>query len=302
MINKRAQAIVEGSLLSGIAVILWWLSYYIFPFIFLCSLPFIFLSYKWDWKISSLSLIVTLMVVSLFINPLNTFFLYLPSGVLGIVLGWGIKKDLSLGKLFFLSSSANLFLELLTIAGSIILFKLPLERVLGIDILKEGLKNSFNIEYLEGIQKQILSSINLIIPSLLILSSFSQVILNYWIAYKIFKRFKWNLKALPSIDTLRIPRKLWNILFITLILSLVLSYFTSLGINIFNNVIFLLQFLLVLEGFFVIWSYLQKNISSNFLKILIILFFLFNPFLTFFVFILGVIDIFYPIREKFLMR
>lgn len=315
MINKKTQALVEGSLLAGIAIIISWLAYYIFPFVFLCSLPFIFLSYKWNWKISLLSLLVTLIILSLFINPLNTFFIYFPSGVLGIVLGWGIRKELSLGKLVFLSSIANLFLELLTLTGTIIIFKLPLEKALGVDILKESWKNSLNfiqsfsknldpssIKYLEETQKQIFNSINIIIPSLLILASFFQVILNYWIAQKIFKRFKWNFKPLPSLDTLRISRKLWNILFLALIFSFILSFSNPLGINMFNNIIFLLQFLLILEGFFVIWSYLKRYISSNPLRFLIILFFLFNPFLTFFVFILGIIDMFYPIREKFLLK
>ncbi|MCX7845933.1 MAG: YybS family protein [Dictyoglomaceae bacterium] len=312
MINKSTKAIVEGSLLAGIAVIIFWLSYFIFPFIFLCSLPFLFLSYKWGFKISLISLIVSLVISSLFLTFLNALFLYFPSGILGIVLGIGIKRNLSLGKLFLLGGSINLILEVLTILGGMLLFKIPFEKVLGIDIMKESWKNSLNfiksfldensIKDLMGNQDQFFNFLNIIIPSLLILSSFFQVVINYWIAQKIFIRFKLNIKPLPSLDTLRIPKILWNILFVILIFSFILSLFTPLGINIFNNGVFLLQFLLILEGCFVLWSLLKKYIYSKIMKIFIIFLFIFNPFLTFLLFIVGIIDIFYPIREKFLLR
>lgn len=312
MINIKTHAIVEGSLLAGIAVIIFWLSYFIFPFIFLCSLPFLFLSYKWGIKISLISLIVSLIISSFFLTPLNAFFLYFPSGILGIVLGVGIKQNLNFGKLFFLGGSVNLILEILTILGGMLLFKIPFEKVLGIDVMKEGWKNSLNfiksfsdeksLRNLIENEDQIFNFLKIIIPSLLILSSFFQVIINYWIAQKIFTRFKLNIKPLPSFDTLKIPKNLLNILFIILIFSIILSYYSSLGIDIFNNGVFLLQFLLIIEGFFVLWSFMKKYIYSKIAKILIIFLFLFNPLLTFLLFVIGVVDIFYPIREKFLSR
>jgi uncharacterized protein YybS (DUF2232 family) len=309
---KRTQAIVEGGLLSGIAVVLCWLSYFIFPFVFLCSLPFIFLSYKWNWKISTLALLVSLIILSLIINPLNTFFIYFPSGVLGIILGWGIKKNLNIGKLIFLGSFVNLILEIFIIFLSMIIFKIPLEKAIGIDILKESYQNSFNfiqslfknsdslnLKYLQDIQKQIISSVSLIIPSILILSSFFQVVLSYWITQKIFKRFKWNLRPIPPIENLRIPGIIWNITFVLLIISLILTLYFK-NVIFYQNIIFLFQFLLLLEGFFVVLSFLKKFINSNVIRILIILLFLFNPFLSMIIFIIGLIDIFYPLREKFL--
>ncbi len=300
MSNKNTQAIVEGSLGAGISVIIFWLSYLFFPFIFLCSLPFLFLSYKWGFKISFISLIVSLTISSFILPPLNACFLYFPSGILGIVLGIGIKKEISLGKLFLLGGSIGLILEILTVLGGMLLFNISFEKVLGIDIMRESLKNSF--KYLTENHDQFIKFINIIIPSLLILSAFFQVVINYWIAQKILIRFKLNIKPLPSLDTLRVPKKIWNILFIVLVFSIILSYFSSFGINIFNNGVFLLQFLLLIEGFFVIWGFLKKYIYSKIIRIFMVFIFLFNPILIFLLFIIGIIDIFYPIREKFLLR
>ncbi len=193
-----------------------------------------------------------------------------------------------------------------------LLFHISFEKVLGIDIMKESWKNSLNfiksfsnensIKYLMETQDQFIKFINIIIPSLLILSTFFQVVINYWIAQKILTRLKLNIKPLPSFDTLRVPKKIWNILFIVLVFSIILSYFSSFGINIFNNGVFLLQFLLLIEGLFVLWGFFKKYIYSKIIRIFMVFLFLFNPILIFLLFIIGIIDIFYPIREKFLLR
>ncbi|MCS7201619.1 MAG: YybS family protein [Dictyoglomus sp.] len=310
--NKKTQAIVEGSLLVGIAVIIFWLSYFIFPFFFLCSLPFLFLSYRWGLRISFISLIISLIISILFLTPLNVFFLFFPSGVLGIILGFGIRNNLSLGRLFFLGGSINLILEILTILGGMFLLNIPFEKALGIDIMKDSWRNSLSflksfldensIKDLSENYNQIFNFLNIVIPSILIISSFFQVIFNYWIAQKILQRFKVNIRPIPSLETLKIPIKLLNILLIMLLISFFISYFLPLGVNIFNNFVFLLQFLLITEGFFVLWSFLKNFIYSKIIRILIIFLFIFNPLLTFLLFIVGTIDIFYPIREKFLMR
>jgi len=67
MFNTRSVA--EGSLITAISIILFWLSYWFFPLIFFCSLPFIFLSYRHNIKISFLSLLISFILASLMMNP-----------------------------------------------------------------------------------------------------------------------------------------------------------------------------------------------------------------------------------------
>ncbi|PMQ02516.1 MAG: hypothetical protein CBR30_02445 [Dictyoglomus sp. NZ13-RE01] len=313
MKNKEIQALVEGSLFAGITVVITWLSYYIFPLVFLSSVPLVFLSYRWNLKISFLSFIVSILILSLILSPVNSFLFFAPSGILGIVLGWSIKKKYPLSKIIFLSSLICFFTELFNIFISMVFFKLPFDKALGLDLMRESIDNSFNLlksfnldqnylKSLEEMYKEFFKSINIIIPSILLFSAFFQGVFNYWIVQKVFKRFGWEIPTLPSLDNLKIPQKIWRILATILIVSFILGIiplFSKVGLYFFNNVLFVFQFLVILEGIFVSLSFLKRVFYSKIIRAIILLLIIFNPFFSFILFIIGFIDIFYPLREKF---
>jgi uncharacterized protein YybS (DUF2232 family) len=313
MFNTRS--IAEGSLITAISVILFWLSYWFFPLIFFCSLPFIFLSYRHNIKISFLSLLISFILASLMMNPFSTFALFLPSGFFGIFIGYGIKAKWNIYKLLFVGFVILLFFQVLDILISMIFFKIPFEKALGLDVYKESWQKSSELlskyfkdkesQEIINLQGSFVKNINLFIPTLLIISAFTQVIINYLIAERVLRRFQVDIPKLPNIEYLRIPKKLLFILFLIYIISglaysflKTLSWLQYLGINI----SLLIQALVLVNGYIFLWIFLKKYIEGKWLRWLLLILIILNPIFGSIIFIVGLIDIFYPLREKILMK
>jgi uncharacterized protein YybS (DUF2232 family) len=313
MFNTRS--IAEGSLISAISIILFWLSYWFFPLIFFCSLPFIFLSYRHNIKISFLSLLISFILASLMMNPFSTFALFLPSGFFGIFIGYAIKAKWNIYKLLFVGFVILLFFQVLDILISMIFFKIPFEKALGLDVYKESWQKSSELlskyfkdkesQEIINLQGSFVKNINLFIPTLLIISAFTQVIINYLIAERVLRRFQVDIPKLPNIEYLRVPKKLLFILFLIYIISgltysflKTLSWLQYLGINI----SLLIQALVLVNGYIFLWIFLKKYIEVKWLRWLLLILIILNPIFGSIIFIVGLIDVFYPLREKILMK
>uniref|UniRef100_A0A7C3MP96 DUF2232 domain-containing protein n=1 Tax=Dictyoglomus thermophilum TaxID=14 RepID=A0A7C3MP96_DICTH len=313
MFNTRSVA--EGSLITAISIILFWLSYWFFPLIFFCSLPFIFLSYRHNIKISFLSLLISFILASLMMNPFSTFALFLPSGFLGIFIGYGIKAKWNIYKLLFIGFVIILFFQVLNIMISMIFFKIPFEKALGLDVYKESWQKSSELlskyfkdkesQEIINLQGSLVKNINLFIPTLLIISAFTQVIINYLIAERVLRRFQVDIPKLPNIESLRVSKKLLFILFLIYIITGItysflktLPWIQYLGINI----SLLIQALVLVNGYIILWIFLKNYIMVKWLRWLLLIFIILNPIFGSIIFIGGLIDIFYPLRDKILMK
>ncbi len=313
MFNTRSVA--EGSLITAISIILFWLSYWFFPLIFFCSLPFIFLSYRHNIKISFLSLLISFILASLMMNPFSTFALFLPSGFLGIFIGYGIKAKWNIYKLLFIGFVIILFFQVLNIMISMIFFKIPFEKALGLDVYKESWQKSSELlskyfkdkesQEIINLQGSFVKNINLFIPTLLIISAFTQVIINYLIAERVLRRFQVDIPKLPNIESLRVSKKLLFILFLIYIITGItysflktLPWIQYLGINI----SLLIQALVLVNGYIILWIFLKNYIMVKWLRWLLLIFIILNPIFGSIIFIGGLIDIFYPLRDKILMK
>ncbi|HOJ92232.1 MAG TPA: DUF2232 domain-containing protein [Dictyoglomaceae bacterium] len=318
MRELKVRSIVEGGLITGLSIIFTWLTYWFFPFFFVCPLPLMFLSYRHGVKLSFISLMISLLFSFLLINPVYSIFVFLPSCFLGVFLGYGLKKNLSFTKLFFIGTLIFFGMELFSILFSVLALNIPLEKAIGIDVLKESWGQSLNmleglakrtgglqnLEDLKKMQNQMLDSLSMLIPSLLLFSSFLQVLVSYFIAEKILKRFDFPIKPIPNIETLRISKKLFMRLLIVYVIALILNNFFPIQVFKYavTNIFFMIQILIFLEGCFVLWNFMKLFLPSRILRGILFVLLIFNPLLESIIFVVGLIDIFYPLREKFLNK
>ncbi|ACI18433.1 DUF2232 domain-containing protein [Dictyoglomus thermophilum] len=307
--NKKLQGLVEGSLITAINVVLAWLSYWFFPITYFIPLPSLILTYRNGLRISFLSLIISIIILSLVLSPFSAVFLILPSGLLGLYLGYGLSKRFNLKLLLAGSFILLLALQLLGIYLSMVLFKMPFEKIIGIDAMREGWKKSLEIfknylgntqnEYIE-MQNKFMENLHLFVPSFLIMSALFQVFLNYVIIEKVLKRFRIEAPSLPKLENLRVPKKLVFIIFILYILFAFINI--PLRDVILSNLSLCLQFFILINGYILAWILLRYFIKNIVLRILLFIIFVLNPIFGSIIFITGFIDIFFPLREKIIPK
>ncbi len=309
MNNRRLQGLVEGSLITAINIVLAWLSYWFFPVIYFIPLPFLILTYRNGLRISILSLIISIILLSLMLTPFRAIFLTLPSGILGLYLGYGLQKKFNLKLLIAGSFILLLFFEILSIYLSMILFKIPFEKVIGIDAMKEGWRKSLEIfknylgesnnEYID-MQNKFMENLHVFVPYFLIISTLFQVFLNYIIVEKVLKRFKIEAPPLPNLESFKIPKRLLFSIFIFYVFSVFVNIpFRNL---ILSNLYLFLQTLILFNGYIFVWILLKHYISLRSLRILLFILFILNPVFGSIIFIVGFVDIFFPLREKLILK
>ncbi len=306
MRRERVQSLVEGGLITAVNIVLLWLSYWIFPLIYLASLPLLILTCRNGLRIGFLSLFVSTILLSLVISPFNAIFLALPSGLFGIFLGYGLLKKFNLKFLIIGGFFLLLFLKIVGIYASVILFKMPFEKMFGIEAIREGWHKSLEIanryfhvsseDDFVKIQNKFLENLHIFIPYFLIMSTLFQVFLNYMIVEKVLKRFKIEAPPLPKIEKLRIPKKFFIYIFILYIILVFLNFpYRDYALS---NLGLILQSFALLNGYIFTWVVLKSFIHNIWLRWIFFLLFVLNPIFGSIIFIVGFIDIFFPLREK----
>ncbi|MGC9002641.1 MAG: DUF2232 domain-containing protein [Dictyoglomus sp.] len=307
--NRSLQGLVEGSLITAINIVLAWFSYWFFPMIYFIPLPSLILTYRHGLRISILSLIISIILLSLMLSPFSAIFLMLPSGILGLYLGYGLQKKFNLRLLIVGSFTLLLFFEILSIYLSMILFKMPFEKVIGIDAMKEGWRKSLEIfrnylgesnnEYID-MQNKFMENLHIFVPYFLIISTLFQVFLNYIIVERVLKRFKIEAPSLPNLEGFRISKKL---LFSVLALYILFIFVNIPSKNIIlSNLYLFLQTIILFNGYILAWILLKHYISRKSLRILLFILFILNPIFGSIIFIVGFVDIFFPLREKLILK
>ncbi|MGC8931134.1 MAG: DUF2232 domain-containing protein [Dictyoglomus sp.] len=307
--NRSLQGLVEGSLITAINIVLAWFSYWFFPMIYFIPLPSLILTYRHGLRISILSLIISIILLSLMLSPFSAIFLMLPSGILGLYLGYGLQKKFNLKLLIVGSFTLLLFFEILSIYLSMILFKMPFEKVIGIDAMKEGWRKSLEIfrnylgesnnEYID-MQNKFMENLHIFVPYFLIISTLFQVFLNYIIVERVLKRFKIEAPSLPNLEGFRISKKL---LFSVLALYILFIFVNIPSKNIIlSNLYLFLQTIILFNGYIFAWILLKHYISRKSLRILLFILFILNPIFGSIIFIVGFVDIFFPLREKLILK
>lgn len=289
------KSIVEGAFLAAITAVIFIISIYI-PLLgtlvsFLCPLPIIILCLRHSLKFAIISTFISGILVSILAGPWQGIMVLLGFGILGLTLGFVIKKDLSLTDIIMVGSVASLISKgLILLIGFWFLDINPvLFDVEEIDrVITQSLNfyNSMGLspEQLSSIKESLTQTIKIIriaFPGMIILASIFDTIINYWVARLVLKRFGYKLPNFTSFFKWRASKSFFWSYFLGVILIFLgakhnLPLLSKIGVNIqlFFSVVFLI-YGLSLTGFI-----LERFKIKNFLKWVIYIFVCFQPLLS----------------------
>jgi len=311
------KSIVEGAFLAAITAVLFIISIYI-PLLgtlvsFLCPLPIIILCLRHSVKFAIISTFISGILVTILAGPLQGLMVLLGFGILGLTLGFSIKKELSLTDIVIIGSIASLVSKgLILLIGFWIL---DLNTVLfDIEELDKIITQSLNFysnmglspEQLVLMKESLTQTINIVrivFPGMIILASIFDTILNYWVARIILRRFGYKLANFTSFSNWRAPKSFfWSYLLGMVLIILGTTYklplLNKIGINVqvFFAVVFLI-YGLSLTGFI-----LERFKIKNFLKWVIYILVCFQPFLSQIVTWAAMLDIWIDFRRLLATR
>jgi uncharacterized protein YybS (DUF2232 family) len=312
---KNTRRLTEGAILLAIFAVLLLITLYV-PLLGIISvwflpLPFIYFSWKYDWKNMIVFLIAALMI-SLIVGSLFAIPLTLLHGTTGMTLGYLVQKNKSRMMMLVAATLVLLTNVLIQYGATVVLFDF--------NFIKEAttlMNKSFDtsVQLLNSVGKEndaeklknqvgeMLSLIQILLPSLLVVSTFVIAFFIQLINFSLLKRFGLKVNHWKPFRELSLPQSiLWYYLF-TVILSLILnpeegSYIhTALW-----NLAYILQILLVVQGLSLVFfiSHLKKLPKS--FPIVATVLTLLIPVVLYIIRILGIIDLGFELRKRLVKK
>ncbi|MEH7176272.1 YybS family protein [Neobacillus vireti] len=309
---KNVRKLTEGAILLAAFAVLLLLTIYVPVLGMLVNLflavPFILFAAKNNGK-SIFVFIIASLFLSFIVGTIMSLPLTLAYGTTGVVIGYLIQKQKNMGILFISGSLVFLINLIIIYVTSIVLFNVNMITEM-IDILREsfdtsaGLLGSFgNPEDNKKVIEQFNNGLNLIktlIPTLFVVTSFFIVFIMQLVSFPIIKRFGVKVEKWKSFKEISLPKSLLYYFLLTLLLSMFMNpeegTFWYMAII---NLTYILQFLMVLQGYtFIFYYFDQKGISKAITITIAIVAFL-VPIFLYIVGILGIIDLSFDLRKGF---
>ncbi|MEH7014402.1 YybS family protein [Neobacillus niacini] len=309
---KNVRKLTEGAILLATFAVLLLLTIYV-PFLgmivnLFLAVPFMLFAAKNDGK-SIVVFIIASLLLSFIVGTVMSLPLTLAYGTTGVVIGYLIQKQKNTGVLLLTGTLAFLVNLIIIYVASIVLFKVDMITEM-IDMMRESinvstdlLKNFGNAQDTEKVLEQFNNGLNLIktlIPTLFVLSSFFIVVIMQLISFPIIKRFGVKVEKWKSFKEISLPKSLLYYFLLTLIVSMFMNpeegTFWYMAII---NMTYILQFLMVLQGYtFIFYFFDQKGISKA-ISITIAIVSFIIPIFLYIVGILGIIDLGFDLRKGF---
>ncbi|MFD6440552.1 YybS family protein [Peribacillus sp. NPDC060186] len=306
---NSGRRIAEGGALLALYCILLFITVHIpilgiFTLFFL-PIPFILVTTK--QKISwSLGYLFVASLLSILIATILSVPMTLLMGATGITIGYFLKKDKPMAPMFISTVLVFLGGTLLIYAATVLVFDVNyIEK--SMDMLEEsidssvGIMESFDQASTEQIEKRMHESIDLLntlMPSLIVVVSVIMVLLIFFAAHPILKRFSDKTLKWPHFRDLRLPKSLLWYYLITMLLALFVNTdknsFVYMAIT---NLFFILQFFILIQGYSLVFYISHVKSWTKAIPILIVVTSLFLPIITTIIRFLGIIDLGFPFRE-----
>jgi len=311
------KSIVEGAFLAAITAVLFIISIYI-PLLgtlvsFLCPLPIIILSLRHSIKFAIISTFISGILVTILAGPLQGIMVLLGFGILGLTLGFGIKKRLSLTDIIIIGSVASLVSKglILLISFWVLDFNTLLFDVEEIDrIITQSLNFYSNMglspEQLTSLKDSLTQTISIVkiaFPGMIILAAIFDTILNYWVARLILRRFGYKLTNFTSFVNWRASKSFfWSYLLGMILIILGTTYKIALLYKIGINIQILFAVVFLIYGLSLTGFILERFKIKNFLKWVIYVLVCFQPLLSQIVTWAAMLDIWIDFRRLLATR
>ncbi|HYK72734.1 MAG TPA: YybS family protein [Pseudoneobacillus sp.] len=312
---KNARRLTEGAVLLAIFAVLLLLNLYV-PFlglvvIWFLPLPFIYFSWKNDWKG-----IIVFLVSSLALSMIVGSFLAIPMALLfgttGIALGYLSQKNKSRTTILMVASLVFLINLLIQYGIAVAFFKFNF-----IEEATTMLKKSFDMS------SQILNSvgndaeaaklkeqldafimmINTLMPSMFVVSSLIFVFLLQLLNFPILKRFGMNVTHWMAFRDISLPKSILWYYLITVILSLILKPEADSYLYIaLSNLAYILQIILIIQGLSFVYFVSHYKGWPKAIPVLVTVFLFLIPLVLYIIRILGIIDLGFDLRKRLVKK
>lgn len=308
--NLKTKRLTDAALATSILTIFAMIGSFIIPYIdFIYPLPAILLAKRQDWKISTLALVAASIIIFILTGMIQTslyyFVLYTP---MASVMCYFISKDERPWKSIVFGGVAYLL--------SFVVMIMLMQAFLGIDFvdqIRETFVESMNIQEslfsrFEGMEEQLeatrslydsmLEAFVLLMPGIIIISALSMSTVNYAAAYKMGRRLKVKLVPIGRFSRFRLP----NNIAIGVLIFMGGTYIIS-RTNIVNsdaltaNLIFMFQIMFFIQGLAVVRFMMDRYKIKKFLRVIMILFIIFNPYLMMATTFMGLFDQVFDFRK-----
>ncbi|WP_409303529.1 YybS family protein [Peribacillus sp. SCS-155] len=308
MNNRRK--ITEGAVLLALFSIMLLMAFYL-PFLgailfFFLPVPFILISSKyeasWSFGFLFIALILSAILSTVFSLPMT-----LITGLTGITIGYMLRKEKP-AVTVFMSSFLVLLAGIIAVYGlSIWLFQMNfIEQA--IEMFKKSVAQAADFAAALGqaaddkVIKQLLEAadmIEVLLPSILVLTSAFMLFLFLLAAHPFVKRFSDKKIAWPRFKDIQLPKSLlWYYLITMLATYMLMPEKSSFLYMVIGNLLAILQVLMLLQGYSLIFflSHIKKWPRGVPIAILVITLILPSPLFQSIIRILGIVDLGFPLR------
>lgn len=306
---NNSRKITEGGILLAVYVLLLFITVQIPPLgtitFFFFPVPFILVMIKeklsWLFGFLAIASVLTIIFGTILSIPLTLF-----AGCVGIVIGYHLKYEKSTVQML-ISSTLTVIICLLILYGMTIF-------ITGVNIIEELMKafeqsmktsmdlmNSVGQPVPENVEQQMRDSISMIqtlVPSALVITSIMFTYLFILAAQPFIKRFSGKKVEWPLFRNLSLPKSLLWYYIIVLVVTLVVETDKGSYLDMaIMNVLFILQFFMLLQGFSLLFYISHVKGWVKAIPIILVIVSLLNPIMLTIVRLLGIIDLCFPFRE-----
>lgn len=312
--NFKTSSVTESAMITGILVIIAYLSSFFSLVMFFYPTPAIILAKRKGLKYASLALIASDILVSMLLGVQTGMMFLILYTPLAIALAYGICNDEDANKTILFGSAAYMI--------SFVVLILLLNAIMGVNFVQqlsdaynesiammkemlttmpEGLKSS-NTQEMISTFDQLGSSMTFILtnvfPAIMIVASVITSYINYLVVSKFAKRFSIDIKQHEGLSYFSFPRTFMIAMAGLLLLSFLLSTL-KINVGIIQLNLFMIVFAaMFFQGFAVLKFYLEKSgISKTFRTIILAMIFFMSAGLSQILAVIGLIDLAIDLRK-----
>lgn len=307
---KNTYKLTEGAILLAIFAVLLLITLYIpglglIVNLFL-SLPFIFYGAKYDWK-STAVFTLAAVLLSMILGSLLAIPLALAYGTTGAVMGYMVREGKSRFAAYIAGSLVFLLNLVAQYALSVILFNINVIDEM-VKIFRVSVDQALAIleqmgqtpdEKLIMQFETMVDMIEVLMPSMFVMSSFMIVFLFQLVSFPFLKRFGIKMPTWRPFRDLNLPKSILWYYLITMIAALIMQPEKgTYWFWVISNLSLILQMLMVLQGLSLVFYFTHKKGYPKAVPIIVTVMVFLLPFVLYIVRILGIIDLGFDLRKR----
>lgn len=272
---RKTNAMVESGILAALAVVMAVVAVYI-PVLgmfvnFIWPLPIIACGVRNGFKWSLLTTVVAGLIAAMIINPLQAFILVAVFGILGLVLGECMRRNVNPLTILAFGSVGAIVAMIINFAIAFLIMDIN-----PIAMLFESFDNSLvqmadfqrahgvteaEIEATIASYKELIRMMRIILPGAFLITAPTLAFLNYWVAKKVLTKLGNQFHDLPPFRELVIPR--WLLLPYGLSL-MAIAYFlkvdpNGIGYHVTVNIQVVCSAIFMFQGLALIYWYIYTH-------------------------------------------